>query len=329
MNDLELKKFIEDNRCNFTRLLRTHYTSIYEEIDLHYTGKEFTEKLYKHLNRHDDLVGKCIVCSSDCGFLDITRGFNKTCNIKCRDIVRYKNVRVTRNCKICNKEFQVYKKSKTNFCSNECRIVQNKLNATERVKKSYESNVRNHGGVHSASLPEHKIKSKATILKKYGSENYRNIEKSKQTRLERYGNENYTNPEKVKETCLARYGVKNIFLHKKANGIGISKPQRKLFEMIKEKYPDSILEYQIPELNISADIYIPEKNLIIEFFGDYWHCNPSKYTEDYYHRYIHLSAADIWKKDKIREDSIKQLGYNFQIVWESDFNSVDYIFPGA
>jgi hypothetical protein len=320
MNDLELKTFIKNNRCNFTRLLRVHYKNLYEEIDTKYTGEKFTEKLYRYLHRTDDTTGKCIVCKSDCQFMHFNKGFRETCNIKCRDVLRMINARAIRNCKICNTEFEVYKKTKNQFCSDKCRLIQNKLNSKDRTSKSYKSNLLNHGGMYSTTLSDHVLKSKATTLKKYGDENYRNVEKAKHTKLQKYGSETYNNIDKVKKTCLEKYGVHNIFLYKKSNGIGISKPQQRLYNLIKEKYPNAVLEYYIPELKISADIYIPDKNLIVEFFGDYWHCNPVKYSGDYYHRYIHLSASEIWKKDKIREDNIKKLGYEFKIIWESDFS---------
>jgi hypothetical protein len=329
MNTEELVDFIKINKCNFTKLLRTHHNKLYTDIDTNYPGKEFSEKLYRYINRETDSIGKCIICKNDCGFIGINRGFNITCSIKCRDVVRFNVTRKTKQCLICNKSFDVYLKDKRRYCSDECRIIQNKLNSEERTAKSYESNLRNHGGVHACSLPEHIIKSKTTMLERYGTENFRNISKSKQTRLERYGDENYSNPEKVKETCLAKYGVKNIFLYKKSNGIGISKPQRKLFEIVKEKYPSAVLEYQIPELNISADIYVPEKNLVIEFFGDYWHCNPAKYPDDYWHKGMKRTAREVRLKDIDRLNKIKSLGYDVQIIWEFDFKSNVYTFPGA
>ena len=56
-------------------------------------------------------------------------------------------------------------------------------------------------------------KAKQTKLKKYGDENYNNIEKIKQTCLEKYGEENIRKTiyykEKIKQTCLKKYNNKN------------------------------------------------------------------------------------------------------------------------
>jgi len=313
----ELIKFIDANKSNFTKQLKFHHKDFYDQINTRYQYPEFAQKLYHYI--HGEKVGKCKRCSSLSTFSSVSKGYLKYCSYKCSGNGKKEIAREVRSCKICNQEFEAYKKAKNQFCSDECRKTQNKLNAKERVAKSVEASIRNHGGVHHMSLPEHKVKSKKASLLKYGNENFRNIPKSKKTRLARYGDENYTNPEKVKETCLKRYGVKNIFLHRKSNGIGISKPQRKLYEMIKEKYPEAVLEYQIPELNISADIYIPERNLIVEFFGDYWHCNPKKYDSTYWHKYIHQTASEIWERDEARKEKLKELGFEVEIVWESDF----------
>ena len=58
-------------------------------------------------------------------------------------------------------------------------------------------------------------RTRQTIIKKYGNANYRNIEKSKQTKLKKYGDENYNNIEKNKQTCIERYGVDSFSKTKK------------------------------------------------------------------------------------------------------------------
>jgi hypothetical protein len=42
---------------------------------------------------------------------------------------------------------------------------------------------------------------------------------------------------------------------------------------------------------------------VIEFNGDYWHCNPTFYNKNYYHK-----------------NSIKNIGYEVLIIWENDYN---------
>jgi G:T-mismatch repair DNA endonuclease (very short patch repair protein) len=67
------------------------------------------------------------------------------------------------------------------------------------------------------------------------------------------------------------------------------------------------------------DIYIPKYNLLIEYNGDYWHCNPKKYSEDYFHSKKNKTAKEIWEYDKNKLDLANQRGYNYIVIWESDY----------
>lgn len=67
------------------------------------------------------------------------------------------------------------------------------------------------------------------------------------------------------------------------------------------------------------DIYIPDLNMLIEFNGDYWHCNPKKYKADYFHVKLNMTAKEIWAKDADKEKLAIENGYNFLTIWESDY----------
>lgn len=56
----------------------------------------------------------------------------------------------------------------------------------------------------------------------------------------------------------------------------------------------------------------------IEFNGDYWHANPIKYKPDDLIR--STKAMNIWKKDHIKLELLRNNGYNVVIVWESEYN---------
>jgi len=60
---------------------------------------------------------------------------------------------------------------------------------------------------------------------------------------------------------------------------------------------------------------------VVECFGDYWHCNPGKYTSDFYNKSLHMTAEEKWEKDSARIKKLESLGYKVNVLWESDIIS--------
>lgn len=76
------------------------------------------------------------------------------------------------------------------------------------------------------------------------------------------------------------------------------------------------IETQFRVENFLYDIYIPNKNTLIEVNGDYWHCNPSVYKE----------PRDKIQVIKVERDERKTKcaidhGYRLLVIWESDIKS--------
>ena len=63
-------------------------------------------------------------------------------------------------------------------------------------------------------------------------------------------------------------------------------------------------------------------NIAIEFYGDLWHANPVRYPDDdiILPKLGGLSAGDIRKKDKIKEEFLKSIGYHILVVWEKEWS---------
>lgn len=150
-----------------------------------------------------------------------------------------------------------------------------------------------------------------------------NFEKSRnkisETKLKNHDHSSYNNPEKMASTCMKKYGVACYLEHpncRESNGTRISKFQQKTYDDIIINHPDAQPEKYIEDAQCSVDIFIPSLKKVIECYGDYWHCNPTKCSPTYYNASVHRTAQEIWDKDKKKIDKLKSLGYSTEIVWE-------------
>lgn len=73
--------------------------------------------------------------------------------------------------------------------------------------------------------------------------------------------------------------------------------------------------------------YVPDfilsDSTIIECFGDYWHCNPDIYDDDFV-MCSKISAKDKRARDQKRIDGLVSLGYHVVVLWESDIRSGEF-----
>lgn len=207
--------------------------------------------------------------------------------------------RETVNCLNCGKPFERYKRilhprnhKLTQYCSNDC-----------STKSEY-----------------HRKKARDWTIKNQPMNSEKSRLKISETKLKRYGDSSYNNQEKCIKTCLEKYGVSHFFNSPKAiksNGKRISKFQKRVYEEVMKRYPDSILEKYLEDVRCSVDIYIPSTNKIIECHGDYWHCNPIKCSPDYYNKAMKMTAQEVWDRDNDKKIKLERAGYTVEIVWES------------
>ena len=185
---------------------------------------------------------------------------------------------------------------------------------------------------------------KKTIKEKYGVDNVSQIEEIKEKKrkkcLETYGvDNNFKSDEikqKIKKFWLTEYGADNVsqvFYRKCYN---LTKPHRKVIELLNSiniEHENETSKYFKAYNSIlgrnycpRVDLYVPHLRLVIEIFGCYWHANPKLYKENdiFYTFYGKETAKDIWLRDKIKIDHIKNLGYNIEIIWEDEIE-FDYI----
>ena len=207
-----------------------------------------------------------------------------------------------------------------------------------------------------------KIASKQTFIDKYGLEEGLKIYHdsraiTKKGMIKKYGTEiglekwnKYC--ERQRYTCSLEYFIKeygdhigkekyNNFCEQRVCNGGwktksFSNISINLFNTIKEilnnhhiynqilygEYEKYINNYE-KEIGYKLDFYDKTKNLIIEFQGDYWHCNPKQYDESYFHEVKNLYAKEIWEYDKNKKDFVcKELNNPIYLqIWESDYKN--------
>jgi len=60
---------------------------------------------------------------------------------------------------------------------------------------------------------------------------------------------------------------------------------------------------------------------LIEYNGDYWHCNPLLYEPDYFHDLLDMTAKEKWDNDSKKISFAKDKGYKVLVVWERDYKN--------
>lgn len=319
MNIDDLKLFVKTNKDNYGIQLKRHYRELFDEIDFKYNFNTFGQKLYHFI--YGDGCGGCEICGSRCKFDGIHKGYRKRCSYLCMGKSKYNKSHEIRQCIVCGGLFEIYKNRGKATCSPECLLELNRSDEVnvKRTASLKTSMMEKYGVDHPSKIPGFGDRVKRTKKERYGDENYTNIEKQRVTKASIYGDAYYTNSSKIRQTCMQRYGVPNVLHLKqhKTNGKQISKFQRRVYERILTEYPDAKLEEYLPDVQKSVDIYIPSQKKVVECFGDFWHCNPLLYASDYYNKYVHMNASEIWERDKKRMADLKTAGYNVEIVWEN------------
>lgn len=60
------------------------------------------------------------------------------------------------------------------------------------------------------------------------------------------------------------------------------------------------------------------KNILIEFQGSYWHCDPRMYEANFFHPQKERTAEEIWDYDSCKHKLANENSYKVFIVWEKD-----------
>lgn len=135
---------------------------------------------------------------------------------------------------------------------------------------------------------------------------------------------------KTKVDIICKCGFK--FSQKPSNhlsGQGCPNCSSSSISKMESKWLDSINvldQYKHKSLRINnklffVDAFDPIKNIIYEFYGDYWHGNPNIYKSEDLNKSSKVKFGDLYNRTIKRENVLKENGYTIVYIWESDFKN--------
>jgi len=128
--------------------------------------------------------------------------------------------------------------------------------------------------------------------------------------------------------CFGRTGSKHPMFGKKhtnetlrkigesINHSGRSKIEHEMSDLLIELYGG---DKNVGVIGWCCDYVNYEKRLIVEFFGDFWHHNPEKYSEDFVNGFTKRTSSQVWERDARKLKELREHGYEVIVVWESDW----------
>jgi len=262
------------------------------------------EKIYKK---------QCVLCNKDYTGYEFQIFCSKKCSNSKKGRTLSKELRVKNStsikCIFCNKVFNFapYSVATKKFCSGKCYTdylrkggntnpafgkggyFKGKKHSLKTIKQMKETALRN----------SDKISKRNSGIKNgmYGKTHTEEVRKRlSRNIIERMKNNNFyrnTIPEKIYEELLKFSGLKeNIDYFKQKN--------------IEDK---------------SIDFYIPLSKTCVFIDGDFWHCNPKKFNDNFLHPRKQMTAKQIWEHDKNISSLLQSKGYKVVRIWESEINA--------
>lgn len=251
---------------------------------------------------------KCLFCGND---FDTSRNNAKYCSNDCR----YNSMSTTLNplrkrrtikCLECGKDVEVINYTKTKFCSISCSTKHQKRNEDKMSSKV--------------------LKTCHHCNKEYYTWNYQKNSKFCSIECKCLNGR----VEKECSVCNKSY----VSTKWEDDGYCSKKCRNKVSIRRKSKFEKIIYDYlflKLTDYNVESNTFIKidnrqmfpdiliNKKIVIECFGDYWHCNPEFYNKNYFHKQIRKYSSEIWEYDNEKEKIFKNNGYQVIRIWENDF----------
>lgn len=79
-------------------------------------------------------------------------------------------------------------------------------------------------------------------------------------------------------------------------------------------------EFKVPGVG-KVDGFHEETGTVYEFNGDYFHGSPSLYKPEDINKKVNKTFGELYQKTLVREQKIRDLGYNLIVMWELDYKN--------
>lgn len=230
-------------------------------------------------------------------------------------------------CEMCEKEFVPKNERKpSRTCSKECKNELARRNTINQFSDSAAREIQRQKSLAQKKNPEYQKKVKQAMTartKRWVEQGHPRLGiKHPETAKEKIGQ---ANKGRFKgKTWEEIYGKEVAERRKLENSLSMSKKNEILLKEKRSSLEEKILPYligygnniQISHYNV--DFRNRQTNHIIEIHGDYWHCNPEIYSDDFVHPYFKMTAKERRNLDQRRKEYLESLGYSVTVVWESD-----------
>ena len=235
-------------------------------------------------------IKECVSCKKE---FSASHHSRKTCSDECMKNHRklsHKNSRKKLEkafiCRHCGKEFVRYRK-RSGFCSRSCA---SKMNISNGAYNGWRLSNNDKKGKYincvicseffycqPHDINNKKICGKKTCRKQYMS----NMFSGKGNPF--YGKKHsHISKQKQRNTLIKNHGVENAYYL--ARRTKSSKSHIEIYKYLLKQYPHLNFDKEKKIDKYRVDIVLEEQNLIIEYNGSYWHCDPRIYNKGYYNK---------------------------------------------
>jgi Zn finger protein HypA/HybF involved in hydrogenase expression len=167
---------------------------------------------------------------------------------------------------------------------------------------------------------------KISVMKRKPFELFVNEANNKHNSIYIYNVESYNKGENKIDILCNKHGI--FQQHKKSHlsGAGcptcsnnVSKSEIKWLDSLAIPHEFRQVILHIGNNKIKADAYDPNTNTIYEYWGDFWHGNPTVYNRNDINPRVKKTYGELFEGTQEKRRLIQNAGYNLIEIWGSDY----------